>query len=101
MDILHYFALDQLYRERRRLRQKVYVVAEIDGVRREGKIIKERDGRWLIEFFPQETNGLVECTARRYLSVRDFEVHPVDQQQFDEYIRTLHDYYYSGNEYDL
>lgn len=97
MDILHYFALDQLYRERRRLRQKVYVVAELGGMRREGKIIKERDGRWLIEFFPLELDGVVERTARRYLSLRDFEVHPVDQQQFDEYIKTLHDIY-SGNE---
>jgi hypothetical protein len=97
MDILHYFALDQLYRERRRLRQKVYVVAELRGVRREGKIIKERDGRWLIEFFPEETDGVIERTARRYLSVREFEVHPVDQQQFDDYIQTLHDIY-SGSE---
>lgn len=98
MDILHYFALDQLYRERRRLRQKVYVVADFGGVRREGKIIKERDGRWLIEFFPLETDaGVIQRTARRYLSLREFEVHPVDQQQFDEYIQTLYDIY-SGNE---
>ncbi|GEM_PF-2395151 len=97
MDILHFFALDQLYRERRRLRQKVYVVAEFGGTRREGKIIKERDGRWLIEFFPQEADGVVERTSRKYLSLREFEVHPVDQQQFDNYIQALYDTY-SGNE---
>jgi len=97
MDILHFFALDQLYRERRRLRQKVYVVAELGGTHREGKIIKERDGRWLIEFFPLESDGVVERTSRKYLSLREFEVHPIDQQQFDEYIQALYDIY-SGNE---
>lgn len=97
MDILHFFALDQLYRERRRLRQKVYVIAELGGTRREGKILKERDGRWLIEFFPLETDGIVARTSRHYLSIREFEVHPVDQQQFEDYIRTLNDIY-SGSD---
>lgn len=93
MDILHYFALDQLFRERRKLRQKVYVVADVMGTPREGKILRERNGRWLIEFFPTEINGLVARTARRYLSIREFEIHPVDQQQFQEYIKALQDIY--------
>lgn len=93
MDIIHYFALDQLVRERRQLRQKVYVVADLNGTRREGKIIKERDGRWLIEFYPVDVDGLTERTTRRYMSLRDFEVHPVDKQIFEEHVNALYDAY--------
>lgn len=93
MDILHYFALDQLFRERRKVRQKVYVVADLMGTRREGKILREKGGRWLVEFFPAEVDGVVVQTARRYLSLREFEIHPVDQQKFQEYIQTLQDIY--------
>ena len=93
MDIINYFALDQLLRERRRCRQKVYVVADLNGTRREGKILRERDGRWLIEFFPVEVAGLVERSVRRYLSLRDFEIHPVDKKQFQEHVDTLYEAY--------
>jgi hypothetical protein len=93
MDIIHYFALDQLVRERRRYRKKVYVVADVNGARREGKIIREREGRWLIEFYPVEVDGLTERTTRRYLSLRDFEIHPVDKTQFQEHVDALYDAY--------
>lgn len=93
MDIIHYFALDQLVRERRRSRQKVYVVAELDGARREGKIIRERDGRWLVEFFADEFDGQLARTTRRYLSLRDFEIHPVDKKQFQDHVEALYDAY--------
>ena len=93
MDIIHYFALDQLVRERRQFRQKVYVVAELNGIRREGKIIREREGRWLIEFYPVDVDGLTERTTRRYMSLRDFEVHPVDKQVFEEHVNALYDAY--------
>jgi hypothetical protein len=93
MDIIHYFALDQLVRERRRNRRKVYVIADMNGTRREGKIIREREGRWLVEFFPVELDGLVERTMRCYLSLREFEIHPVDKTQFQEHVDALFDAY--------
>jgi hypothetical protein len=93
VDIIDYFALERLYRERRRQRQKVYVVAEIAGLQREGKIIKEIDGRWLIEFLPYEDGEVMENGGRIYMSIRDFEIHPVDRQHFEEYWRALMDEY--------
>ena len=71
----------------------MYVVAELNGTHREGKILREREGRWLIEFFPVEVDGLVERTTRRYLSLRDFEVHPVDKTQFQEHVDALYEAY--------
>lgn len=93
MDIIHYFALDQLVRERRQFRQKVYVMAELNGIQREGKIIKEREGRWLIEFFAVDVDGLTARTTRCYMSLHDFEVHPVDKQIFEDHVNALYDAY--------
>lgn len=93
MDIIDYFALERLYRERRKVRQKVYVMAELGGLQREGKIIKEQDGRWLIEFFPYEAPDRLEPGGRMYMGIRDFEIHPVDRQIFDEYVQALYDEY--------
>lgn len=93
MDIIDYFALERLYRERRRHRQKVFVVAELGGLHREGKIIKENDGRWLIEFYPYEDPATMEPGGRLYMGIREFDIHPVDQQQFQEYLDALHEEY--------
>ena len=93
MDIIDYFALERMYRERRRLRQKVYVIADLGGLQREGKIIKEQDGRWLIEFFPYEAGETLVPGGRLYMSIRDFEIHPVDRQVFEEYLSALYDEY--------
>jgi hypothetical protein len=93
MDIIDYFALERMYRERRKMRQKVYIVAEVGGIQREGKIIKEQDGRWLIEFFPYEEHDRLEPGGRLYMSIRDFDIHPVDRQVFEEYLSVLYDEY--------
>lgn len=93
MDIINYFALERLVRERRKVRQKVYVIAEINGLNREGKIIKEYEGRWLVEFFPYEEGDTLERGGRAYMSIRDFDIHPVDRQQFEEYLEALYDEY--------
>jgi hypothetical protein len=93
MDIIDYFALERLYRERRRVRKKVYVVAEIAGVKREGKIIKENEGRWLIEFYPYEDNDILMRGGRMYMSIREFDIHPVDRQEFEEYLQALYEEY--------
>lgn len=93
MDIIDYFALERLVRERRRVRQKVYIVAEINGLKREGKIIRENEGRWLIEFYPYEEGDVLERGGRLYMSIRDFDIHPVDRQQFEEYLEALYDDY--------
>ncbi len=93
MDIIDYFALERLYRERRKQRKKVYVVAQVGGLQREGKIIKEHEGRWLIEFFPYEQGEVLENGGRMYLNIRDFDIHPVDQQEFDEHLRALYEEY--------
>lgn len=93
MDIIDYFALERMYRERRKIRQKVYVIAEVGGLQREGKIIKEIDGRWLIEFFPYEENDHLESGGRAYMSIRDFDIHPVDRQIFEEYLSALYEEY--------
>lgn len=91
MDIIDHFALERLYRERRRLRQKVYVVAQMGGLQREGKIIKESEGRWLIELYPYDDGNLRENGGRVYMSIRDFEIHPVDRQEFEVYLENLHE----------
>jgi hypothetical protein len=93
MDIIDYFALERLYRERRKQRKKVYVVAAVAGLQREGKIIKEIDGRWLIEFLPYDDGAVLENGGRIYMSIREFEIHPVDRQQFEEFLRVLMDEY--------
>lgn len=93
MDIIQYFALEQMVRERRRRRQKVFVTAEIDGAQREGKIIREKEGRWLIEFFAGEVNGRFNSTLRRYLGLREFSIHPIDYQQFQQHIEAIYDSY--------
>lgn len=93
MEIIDYFALERMYRERRKMRQKVYIVAEIGGLQREGKIIKEQDGRWLIEFLPYEERDRLEPGGRLYMSIRDFDIHPVDRQIFEEYLIVLYDEY--------
>jgi hypothetical protein len=93
MDIIDYFALERLYRERRRQRQKVYITAVVGGLMREGKILKEDEGRWLVEFYPYEDGETLLRGGRRYLSIRDFEIHPVDQQEFQEYLDALYSEY--------
>ncbi len=95
MDIIDYFALERMYRERRKLRKKVYVIAEIGGLRREGKIIKEAEGRWLIDFYPyeDEKGERMERGGRMYLNIREFDIHPIDRQEFDIYVEALYDEY--------
>lgn len=93
MDIIDYFALERLVRERRKHRQKVYVVAEVGGLKREGKIIKENEGLWLVDLYPYEEGDTRERGGRVYMSIRDFEIHPVDRQQFEEYLEALYDEY--------
>jgi hypothetical protein len=95
MDIIDYFALERLVRDRRRQRQRVYVIAEINGLKREGKIIKEHQGLWLIDFYPYEQGEIRERGGRAYMSIREFEIHPVDHQQFAEYLEALY------NEHDV
>lgn len=93
MDIIDYFALERMYRERRRQRKKVYVIAEVGGLMREGKILKENEGRWLVEFYPYEEGMIKLRGGRRYLSIRDFNIHPVDQQFFEKYLEDLYEEY--------
>jgi hypothetical protein len=93
MDIIDYFALERMYRERRKVRQKVYIIAELGGIQREGKIIKENEGRWLIEFYPYEDSDRFERGGRLYMSIRDFDIHPIDRQIFQQYIDALYNEY--------
>lgn len=93
MDIIEYFALERMVSQRRKLRQKVYIIADINGLKREGKIIRENEGRWLIEFFPYEEGDILERGGRLYMSIRDFDIHPVDQQQFEEFLQAFYDDY--------
>ena len=90
MDIIDYFALERLYLDRRRRRQKVYVVAQIDGIPREGKILKENEGRWLIEFYPYEDAEHFVSGERIYLTIREFEIHPVDKQIFEQHLEAIY-----------
>lgn len=96
MDIIDYFALERMYRERRKVRQKVYIVAEVGGLQREGKIIKEAEGRWLIEFYPYENGERFERGGRLYMSIRDFDIHPIDRQIFEQYVEALYNEYGQG-----
>ncbi|MBC8098291.1 MAG: hypothetical protein H7Y11_02510 [Armatimonadetes bacterium] len=93
MDIIDYFALERMYRERRKVRQKVYIVTTLGGLQREGKIIKEQDGRWLIEFLPYDQGKVLVPGGRLYMSIREFDIHPVDRQVFDVYLAALYDEY--------
>jgi hypothetical protein len=93
MDIIDYFALERMYRERRKVRQKIYVIAELGGLQREGKIIKEHEGRWLIEFYPYEDGDHLERGGRVYMSIRDFDIHPIDRQVFEQYVEVLYNEY--------
>lgn len=94
MDIINYFALSRLYHYRRKQRKKVYVVAELGGLQREGKIIKENEEYlWLIEFYPYDDGHVMEKGGRVYMSIREFDIHPVDQQEFEDHLRALYDEY--------
>ncbi len=90
MDIIDYFALERLYLERRRRRQKVHVVAQIDGFPREGKLLKEHEGRWLIDFYPYEDEERFIPGERIYLTIREFEIHPIDQQIFNQHLEAIY-----------
>jgi hypothetical protein len=90
MDIIDYFALERLYIERRRRRKKVYVTAIVEGFQREGKILKENEGRWLIEFLPYEDDEHFMSGVRLYMTIRDFEIHPIDKQIFEQHLKDIY-----------
>lgn len=89
MNIVHYIALDQLVRDRRRGQRKVYVIADVNGAQREEKFIRKRDGRCLIEFFPVEFEGPVARSTRRYLSLHEFDI----ETKLLDYVDAFYDAY--------